>query len=316
MQNKQINIIANHRWVIIGAGGFIGSNLCRRLVQEGADVIAFGRNINFPEALNGCKWVKGSYLDQTALATALDGADVVVHTLSTVTPAKSNQSPMADIEENLLGTLKLMDLCRAKDVNRLIFLSSGGTVYGSKVPIPTPEDAANDPICSYGVVKLAIEKYLAIQRDQGTLDSVVLRIANPFGPYQLAHGQGVIAAIIERILNNQPAEIWGDGSVTRDYIFIEDVVDAIIAAAQLNDPQAPRLFNIGSGVGRSLQEVIDSIAKIHGHMDINRLPGRAVDVPVSILDIQRAERFLGWYPHTEWMDGLRATYGWLQQIHR
>ncbi len=305
--------IKDRRWVILGAGGFIGTNLCQRLVQHGANVVAFGRRASFPEALEGCTWVSGDFLNQADLATALEGAEVVVHAVGTVTPAKSNEFPITDIEENLIGTLRLINLCIEKGVQRLIVLSSGGTVYGSDAPVPTSEDAANDPLCSYGIVKLAVEKYLAVYRRQGLLDSVVLRVANPFGPYQLLKGQGLIAAAMQKILIGQPFEIWGDGTVTRDYIYIDDVVDAILAAAKLTDASAPRLYNIGSGVGRSINSVIASITEIHGRFDIIRQLGRTVDVPVSVLDIQRARHFLGWHPCTEWETGLRLSYRWYQE---
>jgi len=306
----------DHHWVVLGAGGFIGTNLCRRLVQDGANVVAFGRCASLPEALEGCSWVSGDFLNQAALAAALEGAEVVVHAVGTVTPAKSNEFPIMDIEENLIGTLRLINLCIEKGVKRLIVLSSGGTVYGSEVSVPTPENAANEPLCSYGIVKIAVEKYLAIYRRQGLLDSVVLRVANPFGPYQLPKGQGLMAAAMQKILMGQPFEIWGDGTVTRDYIYIDDVVDAILAAAKLTDPNAPRLYNIGSGVGRSINEVIACIADIHGHIEITRQPGRAVDVPVSVLDIQRARHFLDWSPRPRWEESLRTTYLWFQQNSR
>ncbi len=305
--------MTGQNWVVIGAGGFIGTNLCRRLAQSNANVVAFGRTLLFPEALTGCQWMAGNFFNTIDLANALEGAEFVVHALSTVTPAKSNEFPMTDVEENLIGTLRLINLCMTKGVKRLIILSSGGTVYGPDVPVPTLEDAANDPICSYGIVKLAIEKYLAMYQRQAKLDSVVLRVANPFGPYQLPKGQGVIAATIYKVLMNQCPEIWGDGCVIRDYIYVDDLIDAILAAAQLNDPHAPRLYNIGSGIGKSLNEVVDSIAEIHGAIHITRLPGRAVDVPISILDIQRAERFLNWHPRTDWKKGLDLTYAWFEQ---
>jgi len=306
--------LAKQNWTVLGAGGIIGTNLCSRLAQSEANVLAFGRTLPFPEALTGCQWMAGNFFNTIDLANALEGAEFVVHALSTATPAKSNEFPMVDVEDNLIGTLRLIDLCIAKGVKRLIVLSSGGTVYGPDVPIPTEEDAANDPICSYGIVKLAIEKYLAMYRRQAKLDSVVLRVANPFGPYQLPKGQGVIAATIYKALMNQSPEIWGDGCVIRDYIYIDDLIDAILAAAQLNDCQAPRIYNIGSGIGKSINEVVDDIAKIHGIIQITRLPGRTVDVPISILDIQRAQRFLNWHPRTDWNTGLHLTYSWFEQF--
>ncbi len=301
------------RWVVIGAGGFIGTNLCRRLVMEGHDVVAFGRKANFPEVLEGCRWIEGNFLNQADLEVAIENAEFVVHSLSTVTPATSNESPILDVEENLIGTLRLIELCSKKNVQKLIVLSSGGTVYGNNVPVPTPEDARNEPICSYGIVKLTIEKYLALHRLQSNLDSVVLRVANPFGAYQLVRGQGVVAAMIDSVLKNKPVEIWGDGSVIRDYIYIEDLIDAILAAAKITNSNIPRIYNIGSSVGRSLNEVIASITKIHGSFEVTRLSGRIVDTPVSILDISRAKKFLNWHPKIEWASALDLTYSWFEQ---
>lgn len=308
--------LAGQRWVILGAGGFIGTNLCNRLAQRGANVLAFGRRLSFPEALTGCQWMTGDFFNLSDLANALEGAEIVVHAISSCTPAKSNESPITDVKENLIGTLQLIDLCIAKNVKRLIMLSSGGTVYGTNVPIPTQENATTDPICSYGIVKLAVEKYLAIYRQQARLDSVVLRVANPFGPYQLSKGQGVIAATFQKVLMNQSPEIWGDGAVIRDYIYVDDVVDAIVAAAKLNNALAPHIYNIGSGVGRSLNEVFDSIAEIHGQIDIIKRPGRAVDVPTSILDISQAQHFLQWQPRAQWHESLLSTYIWFQSIYK
>jgi len=306
----------NPQWVILGAGGFIGTNLCRRLVQNGANVVAFGRSPGVLNALTGCQWKAGDFFNHENLADALEGADIVVHALSTVTPAKSNESPIKDIEENLIGTLRLIELCKSKKVKRLIVLSSGGTVYGSDVSVPTPENASNDPLCSYGVVKLAVEKYLAIYRRHSHLDYVVLRVANPYGPYQMTKGQGIIAAIIQNILMGQAPEIWGDGNVIRDYIYIDDVIDAILAAAHLDDYQAPRLYNIGSGVGRSIYEVVSGIEKFHGPIDIIKRPGRTVDVPVSILDIRNAQNFLEWQPRCQWHESLHSTYLWFQDRYK
>ncbi len=300
-------------WVVLGGGGFVGTNLCRRLTRAGVQVVAFGRSSGFPDALRGCRWVSGDFFNTDDLAAVLENAEYVVHAISTVTPAKSNELPIKDVEENLIGSLRLIHLCIAKGVKRLIVLSSGGTVYGPDVAVPTQEDATNHPLCSYGVVKLAVEKYLAIYRHQGLLDSVVLRVANPYGPYQQPKGQGVIAATVQKILLSQPAEIWGDGTVTRDYIYIDDVVDAIMAAARLDDDSAPRLYNIGSGIGRTINEVIDSLCKIHGPIEVLRQPGRTLDVPVSVLSIHRAQQFLGWTPRTDWQEGLSATYGWFSE---
>ena len=311
-----MNNLSGQKWLVLGASGFIGVNLCRKLIKSGADVVAFGRKPKVPIELEGCEWVFGDFYDQDTLALALVGVNFVVNAVSTTTPANSNLAPILDIENNLIGSLKLVELCKSKGIQRLIFLSSGGTVYGPDVNTPTPEETPTNPACSYGIVKLAIEKYLGLYRQQGDLDSVILRISNPFGPFQLTKGQGVIAAFINQILKNQPIILWGDGSVIRDYLYIDDLINAIICAAELDNFNAPYIFNIGSGEGKSINKIIKSLTDIHGNINVIKQPSRLCDVPVSVLDIRRANAFLGWSPNTDWISGLESTYNWFKQLDK
>jgi UDP-glucose 4-epimerase len=195
-----------------------------------------------------------------------------------------------------------------------VFASSGGTVYGRAQEIPTPETAPTDPICAYGISKLAIEKYLALFEHLHGLDFRVLRITNPFGPFQVAlKNQGVIAALIARALRDEPVEIWGDGTVVRDFVFVEDVVDALVAAA--TDQSGERVFNIGGGRGRSLREIIGSIERQMGKtLRLEWKPGRPLDVPVSVVAIDRAAGSLGWVPNTSFETGLERTIEWAKKV--
>lgn len=296
--------------IVLGGGGFIGTNLCRRLAAEGHRVRAFGRHRPFPEALEGVEWFQGDFSNAGALATAIETFDIVYHLISGTTPLSANLDMAADLQSNVIASLGMFDICRKLDVSRIVFVSSGGTIYGCPQQIPTPETAPTDPITAYGINKLAIEKYLALNCHLHQLDYRVLRVSNPFGPFQTPiKNQGVIASIISHALRDEEIEIWGDGTVVRDFVFVDDVVDALVSAGR--DRSETRLFNIGCGEGRSLRDVIETIEILLGRkLDINWKPGRPVDVPVSIVAIDRARVILGWQPHTSFRSGLEQTIAW------
>jgi UDP-glucose 4-epimerase len=195
----------------------------------------------------------------------------------------------------------------------MVFISSGGTVYGIPQRIPVPEDHPTDPIVSYGIAKLAIEKYLHLHWALHGLEYSVLRVANPYGERQRAdNAQGAVAVFLKNALAGQTVEIWGDGSVTRDYVYIEDVVDAFVKAMQYDGE--PRVFNVGSGQGRSLNEVLTTIEELLGSpVERRYLPVRKFDVPVNVLDITRAREFLTWQPRVSFHEGLRRTLEWMRQ---
>jgi UDP-glucose 4-epimerase len=296
--------------VVLGGGGFIGTNLCRRLVASGHRVRAFGRRRQFPADLRGVEWVQGDFSDVASVGAAIESFDVVFHLVHATMPQAADLDMAGDLQNNVVPTLGLLDHCRRTGVRRVVFASSGGTVYGKARQIPTPETAPTDPICAYGISKLAIEKYLALFEHLHGLDFRVLRITNPFGPFQVAlKNQGVIAALIARALRDEPVEIWGDGSVVRDFVFVEDVVDALLAAAA--DQSGERVFNIGGGQGRSLRDVILAIQRqMDTELKLEWKPGRPLDVPVSIVAVDRAAKTLAWVPKTSFQAGLERTIEW------
>lgn len=298
---------------VIGAGGFLGTNLARFLAPRVKDLRCYGRRCAFPEALHGLSWITGEITDER-LAQTVAGCDVVIHLASTSTPATADRDIVADAEANVIGSLQLLEHCVAGRVGRLVFLSSGGTVYGIPNVIPTPESAPTDPITAYGAAKLAIEKYLEIFRRRHGLDYRILRVANVFGPYQTAEkGQGVVAAFLARALAEQPLEIWGDGQVVRDYVFISDVAEAIWAA--MRHDGAHRVFNIGGGTGASVLQIATAIEKLVGRPLQRRFhPARPVDVPVSVLDHSLATNELGWKPAVDLEQGLMQTLEWMRQF--
>lgn len=304
--------LANRRCVVFGGGGFLGTNLCRSLVDKVEVLKAFGRRQSFPDAMKKIEWIPGDFTDSSTVAAAVAGCDTVFHLVTASTPASSNVDKIEDLQANVVSTLHLLEACREERVRRVVFVSSGGTVYGIPSIVPTPENASLDPITAYGISKLATEKYLALYEHLYGIDFRILRVANPYGPFQTSiRNQGVIAAFLHRALEGKPIELWGDGSVTRDYIYVDDVVDALEAAAVHTGHE--RVFNIGSGEGRSLLEIVDVIQKqLNVELDIRHFEARKADVPCSILDISRAEKDLHWKPKTPFLEGVARTIEWMQ----
>lgn len=300
------------RYAVLGAGGFLGSNLCRRLAQQGHYVRAFGRSKTFPDALEGCEWIAGDFADSARVSSAINDCEVVFHFVTATTPASANVDKVTDLNANAIHTLHLLEVCRVTEVRRMVFVSSGGTVYGIPNQVPTPETAATNPITAYGISKLAIEKYLGLYEYLYGLEYRVLRVANPYGPYQIARkNQGVISAFLHRALAGKSIEMWGDGSVVRDYVFIDDVVEALMLAA--SHEGSSRIFNIGSGEGRSLNDIVVAMERLLGKkIWVDYRPGRPVDVPVSVLDATLAYKELGWQAHTSLGEGLRNTLEWMR----
>lgn len=299
--------------VVLGGGGFLGTNLCRGLASSGARVRAFGHRRLFPNDLDGVEWRHGDFSDAASVASAIDSFDIVFHLVHTSVPQSANLDMAEDVRQNVIPSLALLEISRKLQIKRVVFVSSGGTVYGSTAEVPTPETASTDPIAAYGISKLAIEKYLALYEHMYGLSFRVLRVANPFGPFQLPiKNQGVIAALISRALHDQEIEIWGDGSVVRDYIFVEDVICALQRVAF--DSGSLRIFNIGSGEGRSLCQVIAAIeAQLGAKLKIRQRRERAFDVPISTLAIERAASVLGWRPSTPFEVGLTRTIEWWRE---
>jgi UDP-glucose 4-epimerase len=296
--------------VVLGGGGFIGTNLCRRLLASGHRVRAFGRHCHFPDDLRGVEWYQGDFSDPDSVAAAIETFDIVFHLVHSAMPQAANLAMATDVQHNIVPSITLLELCSKLGVKRVIFSSSGGTVYGRPRQVPTPELAPTEPICAYGISKLAIEKYLVLFEHLHSLDYRVLRIANPFGPFQIAwKGQGFIAAAVSRALSGQAIEIWGDGSVIRDFIFIDDVIDAFEAA--MHDASDSRIFNIGTGEGRTLRDVVAAIEHQSGvKLAVRWAPGRAIDIPTSVVAIERAVTDLNWKPKTAFGTALAQTIEW------
>jgi UDP-glucose 4-epimerase len=303
------------RITIFGGGGFIGSAVADRLLREGHALRIFERPRVQPYRTFGqgeeVEWVTGDMLSTHDVSDALTGADVVMHLVSTTLPKSSNDDPIYDVQSNVVASLHLLDAMKAQRIGRIIFISSGGTVYGAPQYLPVDERHPTEPEVSYGITKLAIEKYLLMYGRLYGIRPVILRVANPFGARQRVEtAQGAVAVFLHRAMRKVPIEIWGDGSVTRDFIYISDVADAFAKAVHYSGVQA--VFNISSGVGTSLNDLIALIEDVLGGPVARRyLTGRLFDVPVNVLANDLARRELDWEPRVAMREGLARTVAWL-----
>lgn len=299
--------------LVLGGCGFIGSHLVDDLLAAGHKVRVFDRAAElYRVPLANVDYRFGDFADSASLAEALEGIEVVYHLISTTVPSTSNLDPVGDIQSNLINTVRLLQLMVQKSIKRIVYLSSGGTVYGIPETSPIPESHPLRPICSYGVVKVAIENYLQMFHQLNGLEYMVLRASNPYGERQGHMGvQGVIGTFMRKILTDEPIEIWGDGSVVRDFIYVSDLTSLAVLAG---NSKLCGTYNAGSGQGHSINELISSISGVI-HREIQPLykASRGYDVPQVILDMQLAKHAFNWSPNINLLTGLKRTWIWASQ---
>ncbi len=307
------------RCLVVGGNGFIGSHLSERLLREGYEVAVLDR---FKSGVNNLKEIsgqieifRGSYLDQELLRTAMKGMDYVFHYASSTTPATSIADPDYEIESNLLGSVRLLQIARDEGVKKVIFPSSGGTIYGEPKRLPVREEDCALPSNPYAISKWAVERYLHHFHELYGLDYLILRYSNPYGERQSPYGkQGVIPIFLNRIKHNQRPVIYGDGSMVRDYIYINDIIDAtsILFERVIKD----KVFNVGSGIGVSLNEIIKTMYSIFGEeiRPIYEINSSRTYVTSIVLDIAKIETKTGWKPSTSIEEGIRKTWIWIKRL--
>lgn len=303
--------------IIFGGGGFIGSTIVDRLLMDGHELRIFERprvkaHRKF-EDTEHVEWCTGDLQSTRDVGDAIDGADVVLHLVSTTLPKNSNDDPIYDVQTNVVATLQMLNAMVVRNVRKIVFISSGGTVYGNPVYLPIDEQHPTDPLVSYGITKLAIEKYLHIFERMHGIKPITLRVANPYGERQrIETAQGAVGVFLNNAIKGIPLAIWGDGSVTRDYIHISDVAEAFVRALEYSGSK--RVFNISSGTGTSLNELIGMLEEVLGKsVERHYLPGRPFDVPVSVLSNNLAHEELQWAPKVSMRDGIHRTVNWMKQ---
>lgn len=306
--------------LVLGGAGFIGGNLSRALVAGGDRPRVFSRPSyalsNIEDIFSKIDLVYGDFMDDVALRKALDGVDTVFHLISTTFPSMTTESSVYDVLSNLLPTIRLLEICAASGVKKIVYASSGGTVYGEPLHIPIDEDHLRMPKSAYGQSKLTIENYLHFYARTTQIDVDILRISNPYGPGQNPFGvQGIIAVAMGCAQAKRPLKLFGKGEAVRDYIFIDDVVKAMILAAE-----KPGSFtaNISSGIGYSVIEIVEAVERVVGRtIEKQFISPRGGDVLTNILANNRAHEVYGWKPETGLADGLAFTWEWMnKRLHR
>lgn len=299
--------------LVIGGCGFIGSHIVDRLLEHGHTIKVLDRQPEqFRAPLHGVEYVFGDFTDSAKIFEALTSVDAVMHLASTTVPGTADLDPSADVRNNLLGTLSLLESMTRVGLSRILFLSSGGTVYGPPDVVPIPEHHPLRPISSYGIVKASIEHYLQAFEATRGLSPISVRASNPYGPRQGHTGvQGVISTFLKRAMAGVPIEIWGDGSVVRDYIHVGDLAE-VCALAIASEKTGP--YNAGFGEGVALTRIVDILQEVIGR-DVPVLfkPARKIDVAKSVLDVTRAREDFRWICRMGLRDGIESTYLWLQK---
>lgn len=298
---------------ILGAAGFIGTNLALELSKnENNHLTLVDRNAEKLSRLKELcigrtKLLPGNLVLQSDFDEALKGQDVIYHLISTTVPTTSNRHVSKEIKDNVEFMSELLEACVRCHVGKVVFLSSGGTVYGINSPCPLKEEMETCPINSYGMQKVMNEKLLYLYRYLHGLDYRIVRLANPFGPYQKPNGvQGAVAAFTYKALKKEEINVYGDGTVIRDYLYIDDAVRAIVNIADSKETE--KIYNVGSGEGTSINELLKVIEKVlKRELHINYQSGRKVDVPANYLNISRYENTFGRLISVPLDEGIRRT---------
>ena len=299
------------RVLVLGGNGFIGSHIVDELLLAGHEVSIFDRSLKIGQSpVSDIEYFYGNFSDGTRLADSLHGVDVVVHSISSTTPSTSNLDPLLDIQNNLASTVKLLQLMLSNNIKRIIYISSGGTVYGMPSSNPVPETHALNPICSYGVVKVAIEMYLKMYAHLFGLQPMIIRPSNVYGPRQGNYGiQGSIATFMKQAFSQKKISIWGDGTIKRDYLFVTDLAKLCRLAI---DKETTGVLNAGSGIALSLNEILDLISvEMQKDLKVEYAPSRVFDVQEIALDITLAQNIFDWQPSVAVHQGLALYHQWL-----
>jgi UDP-glucose 4-epimerase len=301
------------RVLVTGGAGFIGSHLVDRLVDEGYDVrvidnLYSGKLENIEHHIKSGKvdFVKGDIRDASLVKISLAGVEAVFHLAAIISVPFSVSNPQLTLDVNLAGTTNLLNACSKKNIDKFVFVSSCA-VFGDTKILPVNENASTNPISPYAESKLLAERDCLNFQQKGLLQSVVLRFFNVYGPRQgMNEYSGVITRFINRAKQKQPLTIYGDGSQTRDFVNVKDIVQALYACMK-NKSANGEVFNIGSGNPTSITELAKTVLEITGqNLKIRYELARAGDIKDSYADISKAKRFLSYEPKVTLRDGLKA----------
>jgi len=297
--------------LILGGSGFLGKNLVEVLKGSYNIIIFDHKEIQ----ADGILSYAGDFANAEDLEIVFkdNKIDLVMHLISTTTPGSSNNNIIFDISTNLIPSVKLLDLIKKYNIPKIVFISSGGAIYGKigKEITSVSEDYPTDPLCSHAIGKLAIEKYIHLYNNLHGIDYLILRISNLYGEHHQSNTLGLINVSLKKILQGETIEIWGDGEIIRDYIYVNDCVRII--KMLLDKDVKNEIFNVGSGQGYSINQIVDKLKKSCGKFTVEYKPGRDFDVPRIVLNIEKLKEIVD-FQFTNIDEGINNTYNWLKKI--
>lgn len=304
--------------LITGGNGFIASHLADALIDSGQRITVLDVYPRpYDKLPKGINFVQGNLQDVNIFRRAMEDRriDLVYHAAWSNIHETALKDPVGDVKTNLVASINLLNACRDVGVKRVVFISSGGTIYGLPRKLPIPEDHPENPINAYGITKLMVEKYLQMYYHLYGLEYTILRPSVPYGPRQNPfHNQGVVTVFIYKALMGEPITVYGDGEVVRDYFYIDDLTRALLASRDVTFNPGQAAFNLGGMKPYTLNELIEKIESVLGRKLLRKYePARKFDVPRLLLDTSLARAQLDWIPTTSLEDGIKKTADWLQK---
>ena len=301
--------------LVVGGGGFIGSHFVKLAVARGdRNVIVLGRStkprFHLPA---GVTYVQGNGADVSLISALLSKCDEVVDLAYATVPKTSFDDPVNDVLVNLPASVALLQEAASHKLRCFLLVSSGGTVYGNSAYLPIDEAHPTNPVSPYGITKLALEKYATLFHKLRGVPSIIVRPGNPYGPNQLGNlGQGFVGAAMFAALRRQPVSIFGERGTVRDYVYVEDLAEGLLAV--LDSGKAGDTYNIGTGIGydnRAVLDMLTDVVRPTGYaVDVEVRPPRPFDVAANVLSPARLTYVSGWRPKTEFSVGLERTWTW------
>ena len=307
--------------ILLGAAGFIGTNLALELAKDKNNVITVVDKENtYFKTLEQMSTQRFQFIESDLTMNddyevLVKGQDLVYHLISTTVPTTSNQHIAEELKGNVVLSANLFEACVHQNVKNVVFLSSGGTVYGKESKCPLNEKTPTNPITSYGIQKISIEKLLYLYNYMYGLDYRIIRLTNPYGPYQRPNGVlGAVTTFTYKALRGEEIEVYGDGSVVRDFIYIDDAVRGILKI--VNGTDRHLTFNLGCGYGTSIKKVLETIEEVLDiKLNVKYTKGRKVDVPVNYLDIRRYEAAYGTLNPISLKEGIMRTAKFMKDFY-
>jgi UDP-glucose 4-epimerase len=302
---------------VLGGCGFMGSHVCRALVAGGARVRVFDKVYAERKLIRDIEpeieVFEGDIARSDDVLSALEGVETIIHLVHTTVPGSSMNDPAYDVESNVVSSARWLPRLGETGVRRIVFVSSGGTVYGPPRAVPIDEGHPTDPISSYGITKLMIEKYVAMYASMCGVGHVILRPSNVYGEGQRLHiGQGVIGVLADRALRGESLEVWGTGESLRDYLYVGDFVEAVTRVLDYGGPHG--VFNVSSGRGHSVRDIVETLGRALGRApEVVHKSARGFDVPANVLDSSLLRSETGWEPRVPLEEGVARVVAWLRR---